>query len=174
MPSTSGRAATYPKRSDKLKFFNELKDLRDRLRREREEREREEKEKERGGVTTGTEKSSIQPSNSLNSSHSSLSSSEKPSIPTSSASEGSSADSERCVGDSVGQLSHEDPPQRVAVIVSAGNRSQSPSDGLSKKPHLTTEGAQQSIGTGDGDAPTINSVKGESSIVRSPYFQQNS
>ena len=37
MPSTSGRAATYPKRSDKLKFFNELKDLRDRLRREREE-----------------------------------------------------------------------------------------------------------------------------------------
>ena len=31
MPSTSGRAATYPKRSDKLKFFSELKDLRDRL-----------------------------------------------------------------------------------------------------------------------------------------------
>ena len=39
MPSTSGRAATYPKRSDKLKFFNELKDLRDTLRREKEERE---------------------------------------------------------------------------------------------------------------------------------------
>lgn len=35
MPSTSGRAATYPKRSDKLKFFTELKDLRDRLRKER-------------------------------------------------------------------------------------------------------------------------------------------
>ena len=35
MPSTSGRAATYPKRSDKLKFFNELRELRDRLRRER-------------------------------------------------------------------------------------------------------------------------------------------
>lgn len=32
MPSTSGRAATYPKRADKLKFFHELKDLRDRLR----------------------------------------------------------------------------------------------------------------------------------------------
>ena len=40
MPSTSGRAATYPKRSDKLKFFTELKDLRDRLRSEREEREK--------------------------------------------------------------------------------------------------------------------------------------
>ena len=38
MPSTSGRAATYPKRSDKLKFFNELKDLRDKLQREREEK----------------------------------------------------------------------------------------------------------------------------------------
>ena len=32
MPSTSGRAATYPKRADKLKFFLELKQLRDRLR----------------------------------------------------------------------------------------------------------------------------------------------
>ncbi len=31
MPSTSGRAATYPKRSDKLKFFYELKALRDKL-----------------------------------------------------------------------------------------------------------------------------------------------
>ena len=31
MPSTSGRAATYPKRADKLKFFYELKDLRDKL-----------------------------------------------------------------------------------------------------------------------------------------------
>jgi G:T/U-mismatch repair DNA glycosylase len=36
MPSTSGRAATYPKRSDKLKFFSELKDLRDRLHRREE------------------------------------------------------------------------------------------------------------------------------------------
>ena len=36
MPSTSGRAATYPKRSDKLKFFHELKALRDRLCQERE------------------------------------------------------------------------------------------------------------------------------------------
>ena len=36
MPSTSGRAATYPKRSDKLKFFIELKDLRDRLHRREE------------------------------------------------------------------------------------------------------------------------------------------
>lgn len=35
MPSTSGRAATYPKRSDKLKFFYELKDLRDKRRLER-------------------------------------------------------------------------------------------------------------------------------------------
>ena len=32
MPSTSGRAATYPRRADKLKFFLELKQLRDRLR----------------------------------------------------------------------------------------------------------------------------------------------
>eukprot|EP00731_Ephydatia_muelleri_P001750 Em0001g1750a len=32
MPSTSGRAATYPKRADKLKFFVELKQLRDNLR----------------------------------------------------------------------------------------------------------------------------------------------
>ena len=31
MPSTSGRAATYPSRQDKLKFFHELKALRDRL-----------------------------------------------------------------------------------------------------------------------------------------------
>lgn len=31
MPSTSGRAATYPSRQDKLKFFHELKTLRDRL-----------------------------------------------------------------------------------------------------------------------------------------------
>lgn len=31
MPSTSGRAATYPRRVDKLKFFNELKTLRDSL-----------------------------------------------------------------------------------------------------------------------------------------------
>ena len=31
MPSTSGRAATYPRKADKLKFFNELKELRDRL-----------------------------------------------------------------------------------------------------------------------------------------------
>lgn len=37
MPSTSGRAATYPKRSDKLKFFHELKDLRDRLRSEKQQ-----------------------------------------------------------------------------------------------------------------------------------------
>ena len=29
MPSTSGRAATYPRRVDKLKFFNEVKQLRD-------------------------------------------------------------------------------------------------------------------------------------------------
>ena len=35
MPSTSGRAATYPKRSDKLKFFHELKELRERLRKEK-------------------------------------------------------------------------------------------------------------------------------------------
>ena len=35
MPSTSGRAATYPRRSDKLKFFYELKDLRDKLREEK-------------------------------------------------------------------------------------------------------------------------------------------
>ena len=35
MPSTSGRAATYPKRVDKLKFFYELKELRDRLREQR-------------------------------------------------------------------------------------------------------------------------------------------
>ena len=35
MPSTSGRAATYPKRSDKLKFFHELKDLRDKMRGEK-------------------------------------------------------------------------------------------------------------------------------------------
>ena len=32
MPSTSGRAATYPKRADKLRFFVELKQLRDTLR----------------------------------------------------------------------------------------------------------------------------------------------
>ncbi len=32
MPSTSGRAATYPRRVDKLKFFTELKELRDSLR----------------------------------------------------------------------------------------------------------------------------------------------
>ena len=31
MPSTSGRAATYPRRVDKLKFFNEVKQLRDSL-----------------------------------------------------------------------------------------------------------------------------------------------
>ncbi len=34
MPSTSGRAATYPRRADKLKFFNELKDLTDKKRAE--------------------------------------------------------------------------------------------------------------------------------------------
>ena len=32
MPSTSGRAATYPRRADKVKFFNELKDLTDKKR----------------------------------------------------------------------------------------------------------------------------------------------
>ena len=32
MPSTSGRTATYPRKADKLKFFYELKDLRDKLR----------------------------------------------------------------------------------------------------------------------------------------------
>lgn len=31
MPSTSGRAASHPRRVDKLKFFHELKQLRDRL-----------------------------------------------------------------------------------------------------------------------------------------------
>lgn len=36
MPSTSGRAATFPRRADKLKFFSELKELRDRLKKERE------------------------------------------------------------------------------------------------------------------------------------------
>ena len=35
MPSTSGRAATYPRRVDKLKFFNELKALRDSLQQKR-------------------------------------------------------------------------------------------------------------------------------------------
>ena len=35
MPSTSGRAATFPRRADKLKFFNELKDLKERLQIER-------------------------------------------------------------------------------------------------------------------------------------------
>ena len=35
MPSTSGRAATYPRRADKLKFFHELKDLRDKLKAQR-------------------------------------------------------------------------------------------------------------------------------------------
>ncbi len=37
MPSTSGRAATYPKRTDKLRFFNELKELRDKLREKRQQ-----------------------------------------------------------------------------------------------------------------------------------------
>ena len=32
MPSTSGRAATYPRRADKLKFFNELQGLTDKKR----------------------------------------------------------------------------------------------------------------------------------------------
>ena len=36
MPSTSGRAATFPRRADKLKFFIEVKELRDKLKRERE------------------------------------------------------------------------------------------------------------------------------------------
>lgn len=35
MPSTSGRAATYPRRADKLKFFYELKEQRDKLRSEK-------------------------------------------------------------------------------------------------------------------------------------------
>ena len=35
MPSTSGRVASYPKRADKLKFFNELKELRDDLRKKK-------------------------------------------------------------------------------------------------------------------------------------------
>ena len=35
MPSTSGRAATYPKRADKVKFFDQLKALRDRIRAEK-------------------------------------------------------------------------------------------------------------------------------------------
>ena len=35
MPSTSGRAASHPRRADKLKFFHELKALRDRLKVER-------------------------------------------------------------------------------------------------------------------------------------------
>ncbi len=35
MPSTSGRAATYPSRADKLKFFLELKELRDKRRMEK-------------------------------------------------------------------------------------------------------------------------------------------
>ena len=35
MPSTSGRAASHPRREDKLKFFHELKALRDRLKVER-------------------------------------------------------------------------------------------------------------------------------------------
>jgi len=34
MPSTSGRAATYPRRVDKLKFFDELKELTDKRRAE--------------------------------------------------------------------------------------------------------------------------------------------
>ena len=37
MPSTSGRAATFPSRADKLKFFHELRDLRDRLKQKRTE-----------------------------------------------------------------------------------------------------------------------------------------
>ena len=35
MPSTSGRAASHPRRVDKLKFFHELKQLRDRLKLEK-------------------------------------------------------------------------------------------------------------------------------------------
>lgn len=31
MPSTSGRAASHPRRVDKLKFFYELKELRDQI-----------------------------------------------------------------------------------------------------------------------------------------------
>ena len=31
MPSTSGRAASHPRRVDKLKFFYELKEVRDRM-----------------------------------------------------------------------------------------------------------------------------------------------
>ena len=31
MPSTSGRAASHPRRVDKLKFFHELKQLRDKI-----------------------------------------------------------------------------------------------------------------------------------------------
>lgn len=35
MPSTSGRAASHPRRVDKLKFFHELKQLRDRIKLEK-------------------------------------------------------------------------------------------------------------------------------------------
>lgn len=35
MPSTSGRAASHPRRVDKLKFFHELKQLRDKIKLEK-------------------------------------------------------------------------------------------------------------------------------------------
>ena len=43
MPSTSGRTMSYPRRADKLRFFLELKEIRDRLASENTHLEQQEK-----------------------------------------------------------------------------------------------------------------------------------
>ena len=165
MPSTSGRAATYPKRSDKLKFFSELKDLRDRLHREREERGRE-------SITTSTTLgSSVQLVNDSNGSDQSNSTSEP-----SSAEDGSTAGP---ATDSlaVGQLTGDQTPQRVAVIVSTGDCGQTASNqlcrdqrGSSPLQHIPVGGSAEATNKASDKEPTQ-----DTNVVRSPYFhQQNS
>ena len=168
MPSTSGRAATYPKRSDKLKFFSELKDLRDRLQREREQRGR--------GEAAG----SIQPANDSNKTSVSSASYEVESSTTGPGSGNTNCTTKESTG---GQASS----QRVSVIVSTGNHTTATSDGQSSKSqgsgqnHLQTSkagssGAVQQTSRDQEDILTQKTSTEDVSIaVRSPYFhQQNS
>lgn len=148
MPSTSGRAATYPKRSDKLKFFNELKDLRDRLR------------QERPGQGVGTSSITTEIPAGQESSQNSADMSK--SVSSSAVVDGTIPDGR---------------PQQVAVIVDPGNCSRrgldvSQNTQSSKAGQMLPHQAQAMVTNSVVGGAQQGSPSGVPAEVTSPYFQK--
>jgi TDG/mug DNA glycosylase family protein len=187
MPSTSGRAATYPRRSDKLKFFSELRDLRDRLRRERGERGGINENK---GTSGGVESSAQTTSDSGQHSVSKPTSDGNSSEPASTASEdlsGVAVDGSSAHCDSAPSTSAATEQtaaagegrrlQRLPVIVGTGRYSHTPCDPSSSgreskvDPQPLDQLAATHTPTSQSDnSAGLSATERQTDIVRSPYF----